>query len=50
MQGFDTNSVVRLLVRDDETQLERAEKIFRQAVSAGGAWIRKELTRLGYGG
>jgi predicted nucleic-acid-binding protein len=39
VEAFDTNVVVRLLVRDDEDQCERAERAFRRAVAAGGVWI-----------
>jgi len=39
VESFDTNVVVRLLVRDDEDQCRRAEQVFRQGVAAGGAWI-----------
>jgi predicted nucleic-acid-binding protein len=38
VEAFDTNVVVRLLVRDDEEQFQRAEAVVRQAVAAGGAW------------
>lgn len=41
MVAFDTNVVVRLLVRDDEDQCRRAEAAFRQAVAADGVWISK---------
>ena len=39
METFDTNVVVRLLVRDDEAQCRGAELVFRRAVATGGAWI-----------
>ncbi|HEX5099341.1 MAG TPA: type II toxin-antitoxin system VapC family toxin [Polyangiaceae bacterium] len=39
VEAFDTNVVVRLLVRDDEVQCQRAERALQQAVAAGGAWI-----------
>lgn len=39
VEAFDTNVVVRLIVRDDETQCRLAERTFRAAVAAGGAWI-----------
>lgn len=39
MQAIDTNVVVRLLVRDDKDQGQRAEAIFRQALGAGGVWL-----------
>lgn len=39
MDAFDTNVVVRLIVRDDEAQCRQAERTFRAAIEAGGAWI-----------
>lgn len=39
MEAFDTNVVVRLIVRDDEAQCRVAERTFRAAVATGGAWI-----------
>ena len=39
MEAFDTNVVVRQLVRDDEAQCRRAEQLYRRAVAAGGVWI-----------
>ena len=39
MEAFDTNVVVRLLVRDDEAQCRRAEQLYRRAIAAGGVWI-----------
>lgn len=39
MEAFDTNVVVRLIVRDDEAQCRQAERTFRAALEAGGAWI-----------
>jgi predicted nucleic-acid-binding protein len=39
VEAFDTNVVVRLLVRDDEEQCRRAEQAFREAITAGGAWL-----------
>lgn len=39
MQAFDTNVIVRLLVRDDEAQCRRAELAFRQAIETGGVWL-----------
>jgi predicted nucleic-acid-binding protein len=35
MLGLDTNVLVRFLVRDDEEQFERAEKLIRRAAIAG---------------
>ena len=37
--AFDTNVVVRLLVKDDEEQVRRAEQAFRGAAEREGAWI-----------
>lgn len=39
MEAFDTNVVVRLIVRGDEAQCRQAERTFRAAIEAGGAWI-----------
>lgn len=39
MEAFDTNVLVRLLVRDDEDQCRRAELAWRHAIATGGAWI-----------
>ncbi len=39
MEAFDTNVLVRLLVRDDEDQGRRAELAWRSAIAGGGAWI-----------
>ncbi len=36
MLGIDTNVLVRFLVRDDEAQFERARKLIKREVSAGG--------------
>jgi len=38
-EAFDTNVVVRLLVRDDGDQCRRAEAAWRRALAGGGAWI-----------
>ncbi len=35
MLGIDTNVLVRFLVRDDETQFEKARKLIRREVAAG---------------
>jgi predicted nucleic-acid-binding protein len=35
MLGLDTNVLVRFLVRDDEEQFERAEKLIRRSANAG---------------
>lgn len=39
MEAFDTNVVVRLLVRDDEEQYQRAELIFRRATVESRVWL-----------
>jgi predicted nucleic-acid-binding protein len=39
VEAFDTNVVVRLIVRDDEAQCRRAELAFRGAIAASGAWL-----------
>ena len=39
VEAFDTNVLVRLLVRDDEDQCRRAELAWRRAIATGGAWI-----------
>lgn len=39
MEAFDTNVVVRLIVRDDEGQCRLAAEAFRKAVASGGAWM-----------
>lgn len=35
MLGIDTNVLVRYLVRDDETQFEKARKLIKREVAAG---------------
>jgi predicted nucleic-acid-binding protein len=37
--AFDTNVIMRLLVRDDDEQCRRAEVAFRQAIASGGAGL-----------
>ena len=39
MAAFDTNVVVRLLVRDDEAQCRRAEAAFRGCLADEGVWL-----------
>jgi predicted nucleic-acid-binding protein len=39
VEAFDTNVIVRLLVRDEEDQGPRAERAFRNATASGGAWV-----------
>jgi predicted nucleic-acid-binding protein len=38
-EAFDTNVVVRLVVRDDADQCLRAEATWRRALTHGGAWL-----------
>ncbi len=35
MPGVDTNVLVRFLVRDDETQFEKARKLIKRELAAG---------------
>lgn len=39
MLGLDTNVLVRFLVRDDEEQFERAEKLIRRSANADPVYI-----------
>ena len=39
MEAFDTNVIVRLLVRDNEEQARRAEACFGAAIARAGAWL-----------
>jgi predicted nucleic-acid-binding protein len=39
VEAFDTNVIVRLLVRDDDEQYRRAELIFRRATAGQGVWL-----------
>lgn len=39
MEAFDTNVIVRLVVRDDEEQYRRAEAVFRRVTAGPGAWL-----------
>jgi len=39
VEAFDTNVVVRLLVRDDEEQYQRAELVLRRVTAGPGAWL-----------
>lgn len=39
MRAFDTNVVVRVLVRDDPVQCDLARQAFSSALAAGGAFI-----------
>ncbi len=46
MLGIDTNVLVRFLVRDDETQFEKARKLIRREVAAGGRVFVSQLVLL----
>ncbi|MDX2054499.1 MAG: type II toxin-antitoxin system VapC family toxin [Polyangiaceae bacterium] len=39
MEAFDTNVLVRLLVRDDEDQCLRAERALRRVTAGPGVWV-----------
>ena len=39
VEAFDTNVVVRLLVRDDEDQYRRAELLLRRVTAGPGVWL-----------
>jgi predicted nucleic acid-binding protein len=39
VEAFDTNVVVRLIVRDDEEQYRRAELVLRRVAAGPGAWL-----------
>lgn len=39
MEAPDTNVVVRLLVRDDEVQYQRAVQLLRSVTAGQGAWL-----------
>ena len=39
MKSFDTNVVVRILVKDDPDQCRQAEDAWREAVADGGAFL-----------
>jgi len=39
VEAFDTNVIVRLLVRDDEDQYRRAERVLRRVTAGSGAWV-----------
>jgi len=44
--GVDTNVIVRFLVRDDETQFERAHKLIKREVAAGRRIFVSQLVLL----
>lgn len=46
MLGVDTNILVRFLVRDEEAQFERARKLIKREVSAGGSVFVSQLVLL----
>lgn len=39
MKALDTNVLVRILVRDDPEQAERARRLFEEAETTGGAFV-----------
>jgi predicted nucleic-acid-binding protein len=39
VEAFDTNVIVRLLVRDDEEQYQRAVLVLRRVAAGPGAWL-----------
>lgn len=43
MLGIDTNVLVRFLVQDDEAQFEKARKLIKREVSAGGRVFVNQL-------
>ena len=43
MLGIDTNVLVRFLVQDDEAQFEKAHKLIKREVSAGGRVFVNQL-------
>jgi predicted nucleic-acid-binding protein len=46
MLGVDTNVLVRFLVRDDEVQFERAQKLIMREVAAGRSVFVSQLVLL----
>ena len=46
MLGLDTNVLVRFLVRDDEDQFERAQKLIRREAQSGSAALVSHLVLL----
>jgi predicted nucleic-acid-binding protein len=46
MLGVDTNVLVRFLVRDDETQFEKARKLIKREVAAGRRVFVSQLVLL----
>ena len=41
MKTFDTNIVVRIVVKDDEAQERQAKRIWRDALAGGGVFLPK---------
>ena len=48
MRAFDTNGVVRVLVRDDPVQCEVARSAWVDALASGGAFLSKVLAELAW--
>ena len=46
MLGIDTNVLVRFLLRDDETQFQKAKKLIQQEVTAGRGVLVSQLVLL----
>ncbi|MCX7239766.1 MAG: type II toxin-antitoxin system VapC family toxin [Burkholderiales bacterium] len=46
MLGIDTNVLVRFLVRDEEAQFEKARKLIKREVAAGGTVLVNQLVLL----
>lgn len=46
MLGVDTNVLVRFLVRDDETQFEKARRLIKREVAAAGGVFVNQLVLL----
>ena len=46
MLGVDTNILVRFLVRDEEAQFERARKLIKREIAAGGSVFVSQLVLL----
>ena len=46
MIGIDTNVLIRFLIRDDETQFEKARKLIRREVAAGRRVFVSQLVLL----
>ena len=46
MLGIDTNVLVRFLLRDDEAQFQKANKLIQQEVTAGSGVLVSQLVLL----